>query len=795
MLPSQTASVSPLAKFSWLHYLHHIRKRLWLVIFIVLIGISLGAIQVAKTRPLFRASARVLVEQEVVSSSVTPFHNPYMAHDLKSAFHQTQLKLLKSRSLAREVIASLQLAEHPEFASVNAPQSPGVIQSLKTWAMPYLIELKAYVFEKGEKVLASAPPSLQAWIGWPLETDASPKSPAPSDAAPVPAKTPAASPTEPISNDSIALTNSFLKRLKIQSDINSSLIHLHFEAYDPKLAATVPNTLAQLYMNQVKNKRFEKAHEGIDWLQKRVEEMEEKVENSEIELERYRQEHNTYSVDGQLPGVMQQLVAINTSLTVVQTERIKLGALYQKVEKEIDRPDVLQSLIDGTGETVMPELKRRYDELERELNQLTQNYGPEHPQVRKLRIDLEAQERKIDDERQRLIDVAKSRYEVVQDREAALLARHDELKREVQELNEKAIRYGRLKRKMESNQRLAKVLIDRLGETNLNMKMMGGTKFELVDPAEVPTVAINYRPVHTMTITGAVGLILALGVAAGLGFLDNRLDTPDDTAYLGFPVIGTITQHKASGGSKSKGGSEPVLMLEAPSSPTAEAYRMLRTNVLFSYADPPRKVFLVTSSHPNEGKTTVSANLAYAMSQMDRRILLLEADLRNPSIHKFFDLDGQMGLSELLLREDYDGCIHPYQGNLSIVPTGERPPNPSELLGSKRMEKFLAYAREHFDAIVIDTPPILAVSDALILSPLVDGILMVIRSNVTSYDHAKRAISQLLTLRTNLPTPLDQAGMAQTPGVSLGLVMNCLDPRSGRTYGYYGKYNHYYSGS
>ncbi|ETW92735.1 MAG: hypothetical protein ETSY1_42365, partial [Candidatus Entotheonella factor] len=505
--------------------------------------------------------------------------------------------------------------------------------------------------------------------------------------------------------------------------------------------------------------------------------------------------HYTYSVDGQLPGVMQQLIVINSSLTVVQTERIKLGALYQKIQKSIDRPGVLQSLIAGAGETALPKFQGRYRELQRDLNQLAQKYGPEHPQVRKLRIDLEAQERKIDDERQRLIDVAKTRYEVVQDREAALLARHDELKREVQDLNEKAIRYGRLKRKVESNQRLAKVLIDRLGETNLNMKMMGGTKFELVDPAEVPTVAINYRPVHTMSITGAVGLIIALGVAAGLGFLDNRLDTPDDMAYLGFPVIGTITQHKASRDNKSQGGVEPVLMLEAPSSPTAEAYRMLRTNVLFSYADPPRKVFLVTSAHPNEGKTTVSVNLAFAMSQMDRRVLLLEADLRNPSIHKFFDLDGRMGLSELLLREDYDGYITPYEGNLSVVPTGERPPNPSELLGSKRMEQFLAYAREHFDAIVIDTPPILAVSDALMLSPLVDGILMVIRSNMTSYDHARRAISQLLTLRTNLPAPLDQAGIAQTPGVSLGLVMNYLDPRAGRTYGYYGKYNHYYTDS
>ncbi len=286
--------------------------------------------------------------------------------------------------------------------------------------------------------------------------------------------------------------------------------------------------------------------------------------------------------------------------------------------------------------------------------------------------------------------------------------------------------------------------------------------------------------------------MIGLGIVIGLGYLDNRLETPDDTEHLGFPVIGYITQYKASGAiKKSRKDVDGVVMLDAPNSPTAEAYRMLRTNVLFSYTDPPRKVFLVTSSHPNEGKTTVSANLAFAMAQMELRVLLLEADLRNPSLRHFFNLKGAKGLSELLLKDDYDGSIQPYKGNLSIVPAGERPPNPSELLGSKRMRDFLAYTREHYDAIIIDSPPLLAVSDALVLSPLVDGILMVVRSNTTSSAHARRAISQLLTLHADLPVPLDQAGVARSP-ISLGLVMNFLDPRGGRTYGYYGKYSGYY---
>lgn len=285
--------------------------------------------------------------------------------------------------------------------------------------------------------------------------------------------------------------------------------------------------------------------------------------------------------------------------------------------------------------------------------------------------------------------------------------------------------------------------------------------------------------------------MIALGLAAGLGFLDDRLETPDDSQHLGFPVIGYITRHKELGAVKSYSDASDIIMLTAPNSPTAEAYRMLRTNVLFSYSDPPRKVFLVTSSHPNEGKTTVSANLAFAMSQMDLRILFVEADLRNPSMGKMFDLDETRGLSQLLLRDHYDRYIEPYEGNLSILPAGERPPNPSELLSSRRMRDFLAYARDHYDAVVVDSPPILAVSDALMLSPLVDGVLMVVRSNSTSSAHAQRAISQLLALHDSSPVPLNQTGMEQSP-ISLGLIMNFLNPRGGQTYGYYGKYSHYY---
>jgi capsular exopolysaccharide synthesis family protein len=190
---------------------------------------------------------------------------------------------------------------------------------------------------------------------------------------------------------------------------------------------------------------------------------------------------------------------------------------------------------------------------------------------------------------------------------------------------------------------------------------------------------------------------------------------------------------------------EGLITLTHPQGKVTEAFKTLRANLLLSYTDPPRKVFLITSPHAHDGKTTIATNLAVVMAQTERRVLLVDADLRNPSVHKVFNMENGDGLRERLLTETYDlmpstsGHGLPLDG-LTVITAGEEVPNPSELLESKRMERFLAYARTHYDAVIIDSPPVLAVSDALVLSPLVDGIVVVLRSGMTPYNHAQHAI-------------------------------------------------------
>jgi hypothetical protein len=348
-------------------------------------------------------------------------------------------------------------------------------------------------------------------------------------------------------------------------------------------------------------------------------------------------------------------------------------------------------------------LKIRYADLEYEYAELGQKYGSEHPSVVKQHARLESMQTKIGREVDHIVEASIMKYQLAKAHEQTLQDRVEALKAEVKSLNEKSVQYGLLKRDAESNRRLSDLLINRLKEASMTADLTSGNHIRVVDPAEVPTKAINIRPRLTMGLAGFMGLILGVGLVAFIGYLDNTLKTPDEAEeLLGLPVVGVIETFRTRRGSRA--GAAPLIALASPYSRSTEAFKTLRANLLLSYADPPRKVYLVSSSHPGDGKTTVAANLALVMAQAERRVLLIDADLRNPSLHQVFATQQNTGLSELLLTEAY-GDLAEDQTGLTMIPAGDIPPNPSELLGSQRMERFLTYAREHYDTIIIDSPP------------------------------------------------------------------------------------------
>ncbi len=748
-------------------YWRQVCQRPWLIVTLVLISLVVGGLKVVKTRPVYRATAKVLIEQD--KSKVNPFEDVITPRKTM-ADYQTQFEILQSRSLARRVVAHLGLRSHPEFA-LKQPAKPRIaMQAIQSW--PVL-------------------QSIQGWIDSLVSAFSRPPIPAaPALAAPVPADhdaAPAAA-SSALPDSDAALVNAFLERLQIKPVPRANLVNVSFQAFDPALAANAANSLARLYIDFSMETRFSTLQDALDWLERQVGGMRQQVEVSEKALQEYKDVHDMHLIDDRLPGLMREISNLNASLTQSKTERIELETLHNELQEALRKGKGVEWMPSVVENPLVQSLKTRYVDLQRSFVHLGQKYGDDHPRTAQLKAQLKDLESKIAQEVKRIVQAFKIKYQVILAREQALQAEIDNLKREVRDLNDKSVQYGVLKREAKSNQRLSDLLLNRLKEASVSADLTNGDNIRVIDPADMPTRPINVNPSRTIGIAGLLGLLGGFGLVALMGYLDNTLKTPEEAEeFLDLPVLGMIEQYRPKRGESHEG----LITLAQPHGKVTEAFKTLRANLLLSYTDPPRKVFLITSPHAHDGKTTVATNLAIVMAQTERRVLLVDADLRKPSVHKMLDMENREGLRERLLTETYDlmtidAPSHglPFEG-LSVITAGEEVPNPSELLESKRMERFLTYARAHYDTVIIDSPPVLAVSDALVLSPLVDGIVVVLRAGSTPYNHAQHAISSFLALYAEA-MPSEESGAApHMPAASLGLVMNGIDPREGKAYVYH----------
>lgn len=297
----------------------------------------------------------------------------------------------------------------------------------------------------------------------------------------------------------------------------------------------------------------------------------------------------------------------------------------------------------------------------------------------------------------------------------------------------------------------------------------------VVEEAEVPTIPVRPRTLQNTLLGAVVGLLLSMGVVFLIEYLDDRVRSPDQIdKILKQPVVGLIARMPIPSNAKGRAG---LISVREPRSPVVEAFRSLRTNIQFAGVDHPIKTLLVTSAGPSEGKSTVASNLAVVMAQAGLKVALIDCDLRRPTVHKQFEIPNRAGLTDVLLQDpnQWNGVLQPTGiNNLSVILSGSLPPNPSELLGSKRMQQFITHLHKMCDMVIIDAPPLLPVTDSLVLSSLTDGVLLVI-------DYGGTRIAEALHGKTQL----DQAGARL-----LGVVMNKV-PTGRRGYSYY-YYNRYY---
>lgn len=748
-------------------YWRQLRRHPWLMPIIVLLCLILAGIYLAITRPMYRSTATLLIEKK--KSNVVPFDRVSEPDESALTFFDTQSHILKSRSLARRVIDKLGLRTHPEFASFYVDSVElGIGSAARSW-MNTLAQVLRDVLSL-TKTSANQPP----------ETSLSPSQSKPDSQAA------AASDLKRNTN----LVDAFLDRLQISSNFDTEMIRVGFDSYDPALARDITHNLVQLYIDFNAETRFASLQDTLDWLKNQGLEMSQQVEKSEQVLQKYKDEHGVILIDERLPALMRELTALDASIAEVKAERIELGTLYQKTRDTMAKDGDMGWLPAVMENELIQNLKIQHIQAQHEYAQLQQRYGVEHPRAGQVKLQLEEIKSKVDREINQVVESIRVKYQLIQERERGLHNRVEDLKKETKILNEKAVQHNILKRDTESNHRLADVLLNRLKETSISADLASAS-IRVLDTAEVPTKPFNVRPALTLGLASVIGLVLGGGLIACLGFFDKTVRTPNEAEeFLGFPVVGTIEKFHQK--SNQKLVHPPLITIESPHSKSAAAFKAIRTNLLFGHVDPPPKVFLVTSAHPYDGKSTIAANLAVVTAEADRRVLLVDTDLRHPSAHRFFETCSQTGLSELLLTENYKSLADHNDVGVTVVPVGDSPPNPSELLSSKRVERFLEFARHHYDTVIIDTPCIFAVSDAVVLSPLVDSILLVLRASVTRYDHAKRAIDTLMRIQTNPLSNSSEDTAGNSSNIGLGLILNFLDPQDSVLYGYHGYQNYYH---
>ncbi len=578
----------------------------------------------------------------------------------------------------------------------------------------------------------------------------------------------------------IGLIQGFRGNLRVQLMRDSRMIEVTYASTDPQLAARVANALVNNYSEYNFHQKYDATRQASGWMEGQLDELKAKVEKSQQAMVDYERQNLIVAVGDKQTVVEQRLGALSQDLTNAQSDRMQKESLYDLVNSN------QSEAVLTTQNDMLQSLDQKYAELREEYVDAVGQYGPNFPKVKRLHDQLDELQSIMERERKRMVMRIRNDYMAALGRERLLAAAVAKEKLEVGKLSQLLIEHNILKREFETNQQLYESLLQRLKDATVSAGLRA-TNIHLVDSALVPTSPVRPRIAYNIAVGLLVGLVLGLTLA----FVQESLDTSIKSAeelerLLVAPALGVIPMARSSWLKKGRDKRQPLngsvesIVLRHPSSSLAEAYRTLRTSILLSSAPRPPQALLVTSAQPREGKTSTSLNLALGLAQRGVPVVIVDADLRRPGISKALAIsqDGA-GLSSVLSgAHTLDEVLRQIEAapNLWVLPAGPEAPNPADLFSSPTMENLMHELRGRFAHLVVDSAPLLMVTDATILSRLVDGVVLVVESGVT----ARRALVRAHKI-------LESAG-----GRILGTVLNKWDERDE---GYYSGYGSYYYGA
>ena len=679
------------------------------IIILTILAALVSSLIVMPQKFVYRSTATLLLDPE--TSHIAPVESIYGAKSGEQYF-KTQYEILKSRSLAKAVIERIQLAESSEF---KREKKESILKPVIDWYSSLDIALLNEV----ESWFKDADLTSNESIEKPTKEEITNKK----------------------QKNLEVLASKFLSRLTIKPVRDSQLVKVSFDAYDPKLAAKIANTLVETYISKDLESKLAMTNEATQLLSGRLNELRAKLKTSEKALQEYREKEKLVEIGDVTTLTSMQLQQLNQQLMLINQEKSREEAALQQIaalsgtsiEKLSSTPAVL-------SDSVVASLKNAATNAQRKVSSLEKRYGPMHPKLIQAKADLREAQAAVEKRVNSVVVGVEREYNVTKSREQAIKDAIWQARSSMQKLNRKNFALQALVREVNSNRQLYERFVSRLKETN---EASGFSKpvASISDPA---SPAFNpIRPKKSLTIVIASILGASLGVLLAFLFehLDNTLKKESDLVErLNLPLLGLLPHIKLK-----KNESSFTYSMHDKSSFFSESIRTIRTAFQLSGLKDPYKIVIITSSIPGEGKSTVSSNVAMSLGDT-HKVLLIDADLRRPRVSGEMELeDKSKGLSELITKQvDPSECYYKVgRNNLHVMPVGNAPDNPLDLISNKYLHDTLLTLSDTFDFIIIDTPPVMAVSDALILSTYADGVIYVVKAESTPFPVVQDGLSRI----------------------------------------------------
>jgi len=584
--------------------------------------------------------------------------------------------------------------------------------------------------------------------------------------------------------------NILISRVSVEPVKESSLVVIRYEDTDPKRAQQILNAIVHSYLSQNLDATTVISTDALEWLNTQLEHLKVDLEKSEVALNDFRQKNNVLSISledrhNMIAAQLEQLAKQRTDLKVKMFELAARDAELEKLKSsepdQVPATELLQS-------QVLSKLRIDYSDAKRDLDEIQANLGANHPKVLAAQAKVETLANAIHGEIGNIKGAVRRDLNAVRVEVSDVEKTEEELQKQAHELQAFEVPYNQLARTKDENAKIYGLVLERTRETELT-RVMHFNNVRVIDEPDEPRVP--YKPNTALNLM--VGLLLGIFVGVGTALMrelaDRSLKTPNDVeSDVGVPCLGLLPEISPKRRKRRRVSTTPVKLLDRdlivahhPEGGVAEAARAIRTNLTFMSPDRPYRSLLVTSAVPVEGKTTVSCSLATVLAQSGLRVLLVDTDLRRPRLHRTFQLPNDVGVTMVISNQATieDSVRQSGIPNLFVLTSGPLPPNPAEILQSEQFERLTKELLKRFDRVVYDSPPILPVTDAAILSRSVDGVVVVARAFSTPKTAARQSVKQLLDVRAHV----------------IGLILNAveLDRSDYREYHYYYKRDGYYS--